>query len=88
MAGAGFVLVGDAAGLADAFWGDGIDTALVSGTLAAAHLASALGSDDVGATRFAGYARSVERVLGAKLALGVERQRHAVRETTREAVGL
>jgi flavin-dependent dehydrogenase len=77
MAGAGFLLVGDAAGLADAFWGDGIDTALVSGTLAAAHLASAFRVRDLGTARLAGYARSVERVLGAKLALGVRRQRTA-----------
>ncbi|HEY2747511.1 MAG TPA: geranylgeranyl reductase family protein [Polyangia bacterium] len=70
LAGAGFVLVGDAAGLADALWGDGIDTAFVSGVLAGAHVAAACRASDAGAERLAGYATSVRRVLASKLAAG------------------
>ena len=40
--GDGFVLVGDAAGLVDPFWGHGIDSAMVSGKLAATAVADAL----------------------------------------------
>jgi geranylgeranyl reductase family protein len=40
--GEGFVLVGDAAGLVDPFWGHGIDTAMVSGRLASAAVVDAL----------------------------------------------
>lgn len=73
--GPGLMLVGDAAGLADAFWGDGIDTALVSGTLAGTQAAAAIAAGDVTAERLASYRHSVLRVLGKKLALGLERQR-------------
>jgi len=75
--GAGFMLVGDAAGLADAFWGDGIDTALASGALAASHAAAACRAGDFSAVRLGGYRDSVLRVLGKKLALGLERHRSA-----------
>jgi geranylgeranyl reductase family protein len=75
--GAGFLLVGDAAGLADAFWGDGIDTALASGALAAANAAAACKASDFSAERLASYRHSVSRVLGKKLALGLQRQRSA-----------
>jgi geranylgeranyl reductase family protein len=40
--GEGFLLVGDAAGLVDPFWGHGIDTAMVSGRLASAAVVEAL----------------------------------------------
>ena len=40
--GEGFVLVGDAGGLVDPFWGHGIDTAMVSGRLASAAVVEAL----------------------------------------------
>jgi geranylgeranyl reductase family protein len=46
--GDGIVLVGDAAGLVDPFWGHGIDSAMVSGKLAARAIVAALGG---GATR-------------------------------------
>jgi len=77
IAGPGFLLVGDAAGLADAFWGDGIDTALASGALAGFHAAGAIKAGDVTTERLAGYRHRVLRVLGKKLALGLERQRTA-----------
>lgn len=77
LCGAGFLLVGDAAGLADPFWGDGIDTALVSGSLAAAHIVAAYRARDFSAQRLVSYALGVMRVLGPKLARGVERQRAA-----------
>lgn len=80
--GAGFVLVGDAAGLADAFWGDGIDTALVSGVLAAAHLAAAAKASDFGEEQLSGYARGVRRVLGRKLESGLALQRTALADVS------
>jgi flavin-dependent dehydrogenase len=72
------VLIGDAAGLSDAFWGDGIDTALVSGTLAAAHIAAALRGAGPSAATLASYDQAVRRALGPKLVSAIERQ-HATR---------
>ena len=80
LCGDGFLLVGDAAGLADAFWGDGIDTALVSGALAGAHAASAIRAGDVREARLAGYARGVARLLGTKLARGDALRRVGARD--------
>lgn len=77
MHGAGFVLAGDAAGLADAFWGDGIDTALVSGVLAGTHVAAAMKANDVSDERLSAYAQGVTRVLGKKLDAGAALQRTA-----------
>ncbi|HEY7512378.1 MAG TPA: NAD(P)/FAD-dependent oxidoreductase [Vicinamibacteria bacterium] len=75
--GPGFVLVGDAAGLADAFWGDGIDTALVSGVLAGAHVARACRAEGGGAADLSGYAAAVARILGPKLDRGLAQRRAA-----------
>jgi menaquinone-9 beta-reductase len=77
LAGAGFVLVGDAAGLADPLWGDGIDTALLSGVLAGAHVAAACRADDTGGARLSRYANAVARTLGPKLAAGAAMQQMA-----------
>jgi geranylgeranyl reductase family protein len=77
LSGAGFMLVGDAAGVADPFWGDGIDTALMSGSLAAGHIVAAHRARDFGGPQLASYARGVIRVLGPKLARGIERQQAA-----------
>ena len=67
LGGPGFLLVGDAAGLADAFWGDGIDTALVSGALAGAHAARACRAERGGPADPSRYAAAVARILGGKL---------------------
>jgi geranylgeranyl reductase family protein len=76
--GDGFLLVGDAAGLADPFWGDGIDTAMISGLLAGAHLERACRAGDCGADRLAAYARGIDRILGPKRAAGFEMQKASI----------
>jgi flavin-dependent dehydrogenase len=57
--GDGFVLVGDAAGLVDPFWGHGIDSAMVSGRFAAMAVAEALSRGDSDGDALARYSKSV-----------------------------
>jgi geranylgeranyl reductase family protein len=53
--GEGYLLAGDAAGLADPLQGNGIDKAVVSGLLAAHHCLKCLVEDEFGATHDPGY---------------------------------
>jgi geranylgeranyl reductase family protein len=58
--GDGYVLVGDAAGLVDPFWGHGIDSAMASGRLAARAIGRALeGSAEDEAQALASYTEAV-----------------------------
>lgn len=68
--GKGFLLTGDAAGLIDSFWGHGIDTAMLSGKLAAEVLAKACRSEDVGDEALAEYPRALWNLLGKSFAFG------------------
>lgn len=65
----GALLCGDAAALVDPLWGDGIDTAMVSGRLAAEHLIG-LGWNDLApipADQFRPYADRVWKTIGTRL---------------------
>jgi len=57
--GEGFVLVGDAAGLVDPFWGHGIDSAMVSGRLSARAIADAVVLGASGGDALGAYSDSV-----------------------------
>lgn len=57
--GDGFVLVGDAGGLVDPFWGHGIDSAMVSGRLASIAIAEALSGRQPMERAFQGYTDAV-----------------------------
>lgn len=57
--GDGFVLVGDAAGLVDPFWGHGIDSAMVSARLAMETIADALRHGHATSDVLAGYSAAV-----------------------------
>lgn len=59
--GAGFLVVGEAAGLVNPITGEGIDLALESGEMAAAVAGRALQRGDVSANALRPYARSLER---------------------------
>ncbi len=61
--GNGFVLVGDAAGLANPLWGHGIDAAMVSGKIAARVAAEACRDNDFAATRLQAYPDALYRLL-------------------------
>lgn len=63
--GDGVVLVGDAAGLVDPFWGHGIDSAMVSGRLAAETIARALAQGDSSADALGGYSDAVHAHFAA-----------------------
>jgi menaquinone-9 beta-reductase len=63
---AGVVLIGDAAGLAANFTGEGIRPAIESGALAAEHVAAALREDDCSAERLAAYATALEERMGRR----------------------
>jgi geranylgeranyl reductase family protein len=69
-AGAGWLLVGDAAGFLDPFTGDGVYEALRGAELAAAVAARALERGDLSAGALAPYARLRGRTFGAKWRLG------------------
>jgi geranylgeranyl reductase family protein len=69
-AGAGWLLVGDAAGFLDPFTGDGVYEALRGGELAAAVAAQALDRGDLSTAALAPYARLRRRTFGAKWRLG------------------
>ena len=62
--GDGFLLVGDAAGLVDPAYGHGVDTAMISGQLAATVLAEVCRGSDYGAGALAAYADGVWAQLG------------------------
>ncbi|MBW4553467.1 MAG: hypothetical protein KME35_20485 [Aphanocapsa sp. GSE-SYN-MK-11-07L] len=66
MHGNGFILVGDAAGLIDPFWGDGIDTAMISGKIAGEILAEVCRGSDYSAAALQKYADTVWSHLGSK----------------------
>jgi geranylgeranyl reductase family protein len=61
--GSGFVLVGDAAGLADPFSGEGIGNAMGSGSIAARVAARAVETGDFGAVTLGEYPRQLWREL-------------------------
>jgi flavin-dependent dehydrogenase len=63
--GDGFVLVGDAAGLVDPFWGHGIDSAMVSGKLAATAIAEALSGGNREERALQGYTDAVRNEFDA-----------------------
>jgi menaquinone-9 beta-reductase len=66
----GVVLVGDAAGLVDPFSGEGIDTALESGKLAADVLDAALARTDPAGADLREYGRLLEERYGDRFHLG------------------
>jgi flavin-dependent dehydrogenase len=63
--GDGFVLVGDAGGLVDPFWGHGIDSAMVSGKLAATAIAEALSGGNQEERALQGYTDAVRNHFAA-----------------------
>jgi len=71
VAGAGWLLCGDAAALIDPLQGHGIDTAVESGILAAAQARRCCAADEVGAAFMQPYAEQVAHHIGQKL-----RQQH------------
>ena len=79
--GAGFMLLGDAAGLIDPFTGEGIGNALFAAKLAVEVAVEALAAGDTGASRLASYERRVWQVLGDELATS-ERIRHLAAHRT------
>jgi geranylgeranyl reductase family protein len=68
--GKGVILVGDAAGLVDPFTGEGINTALESGRLAASVLENALGSSDPMQTDLTEYSRLLENGYRERFQVG------------------
>ncbi|MEX0599591.1 MAG: geranylgeranyl reductase family protein [Rhodothermales bacterium] len=69
MAGAGWMLVGDAASLIDPFTGEGIGNAMLSGEMAGRWAARAREADDASAAFLQSYERDVHRALDAELRL-------------------
>jgi geranylgeranyl reductase family protein len=67
--GDGFLLAGDAAGLVDPFLGHGIDTAMLSGRLAAEVLAEAIRDGDWGTRSLARYPERLWALLAGGFAL-------------------
>lgn len=78
MRGDGFLLAGDAAGLIDPMWGHGIDTAMISGHLAGAHLAAIVRGDDYSAAALRGYEEAVWSRLGPGFAHALSCRRECV----------
>jgi menaquinone-9 beta-reductase len=70
VSGAGWLLVGDAAGFLDPFTGDGVYEALRGAELAAAVAGRALATGDLSARALAAYAPLRRRVFGGKRRLG------------------
>ena len=68
LTGARALLCGDAAALIDPLQGHGIDTAVISGLLAAEHAARCCAADAFGPTDLLPYAAAVQRRLGHDLA--------------------
>ncbi|WP_375472238.1 NAD(P)/FAD-dependent oxidoreductase [uncultured Nostoc sp.] len=66
MHGDGFILAGDAAGLIDPFWGDGIDTAMISGKIAGEILAEVCRGSNYSAEVLQKYADAVWSRLGSR----------------------
>jgi geranylgeranyl reductase family protein len=66
--GAGVLLCGDAAGVINPLWGDGIDTAMFSGKLAAEHAARAVAAGAFTADDLAGYSEDLWKSLGPRFA--------------------
>ena len=67
VAGAGWLLCGDAAGLIDPLQGHGIDTAVRSGILAAAQVRRCFAQPDFSADFMQAYAREIDREIGQTL---------------------
>jgi geranylgeranyl reductase family protein len=68
IAGAGFLLAGDAASLVEPLLGHGIDTAIQSGILAAEQVKRCFVSQDFSAEHMQQYTKAVHQKLGRKLA--------------------
>ncbi|OUJ75495.1 NAD(P)/FAD-dependent oxidoreductase [Hymenobacter crusticola] len=68
IAGAGFLLAGDAASLVEPLLGHGIDTAMQSGMLAAEQVKRCFASQDFSAAAMQYYTHAVQEKLGRKLA--------------------
>lgn len=66
MHGNGFILAGDAAGLIDPFWGDGIDTAMLSGKIAGEVLAKVCRGDNYKGEALQEYTDAVWNCLGKR----------------------
>lgn len=66
MHGNGFILAGDAAGLIDPLWGDGIDTAMISGKIAGEILAEVCRGSNYSAETLQKYAHAVWNRLGSQ----------------------
>lgn len=64
--GNGFILIGDAAGLIDPFWGDGIDKAMLSAKVAAQVLTEVCRGQDYSAAALQDYPDSLWSQLGTK----------------------
>lgn len=77
MHGAGFVLIGDAAGLIDPFTGEGIGNAMCSGKIAAETIAEISRGSDYSAAALKGYADKVWKAIGGELSLAYRLQRTA-----------
>lgn len=73
--GDGVLLAGDAAGFVNAYTGEGIYYAMVTGQLAAEVAASALAEGDISAARLAAYQVAWQREIGEELADSVRIQR-------------
>lgn len=70
-----FLLTGDAASLIDPFTGEGIGNAMISGWLAAKHLAEAKKANQFDASFHKGYDAAVYQRLGSELRLSYNLQR-------------
>ena len=75
--GADWLLVGDAAGLANPFYKEGVGSSMFSGMVAARHVAEALAQNAVNAEAFAGYGPEVYAELGHLLRMGERFRRMA-----------
>ncbi len=85
--GDGFVLVGDAAGLADPLWGYGLGGAMVSGYIAGQMVAPLCDGPPCHANRLHPYAVAVWDQLGAAFTFAYHvRQRFEAPETTRPSI--
>lgn len=62
-----FLLVGDAAGLANAFYKEGVGTGMMSGIIAARSITKCLKLDDVSSTAFASYEIELKKEFGKLL---------------------
>ncbi len=73
--GNGFVLLGDAASLIDPFTGEGIGNALVSGKIAAEHIAKAFEKNDFSASSLKEYEEALWKEVGPELSTSYKLQK-------------